>query len=881
MPLNPATKLGPYEIVAPLGAGGMGEVYRAHDTRLDRDVAVKVLPPALAQDPDALTRFEREAKAVAALSHPNILAIHDVGAHDGLVYAVTELLDGETLRERVAAGPLPLRKVIDTAVQIAHGLAAAHGKGIVHRDLKPENVFVTTDGRVKILDFGLAKPAPTIAPGGATAAATMAEGTTPGTVVGTVGYMSPEQVRGQTVDHRTDIFAFGAVLYEMVSGRRAFKRDTPADTMSAILSADPPELTSAASGVPPALDRIIRRCLEKNPGERFHSAHDLGIALETISSVSTDASSPGAMTSSSRPRARTALAALGLVMVGAAASAALLMMRAPAPAATWRLSVLPPDGMLVTGGIALTRDGRLLAFTAAGDDGVTRLYLRPLDAPDARVLRGTEGALDPFWSPDGRALGFFADGQLKRVNVAGGDPQILASVPDPRGGSWSADGTIIFAPHGDGIYRVPSSGGAPVLVTKLDAARQEFSHRWPEFLPDGRHFLFMNRRAAQTGRDDRLMLAIASLDDTRPKLLAPADSSAVYASGHVVFLRGRTLFAQPFDVDRHALTGDPAPLVEQAWRDPDTDGHIALAASAGGVLAYRSGTAYDSRLEWLDRQGRSLGALSVSGVTDARISPDGRLLAASAIEHKTNIAHLWITDVQRGTSQRFPGTLNTSTPIWSPDGRRLAFSDDRAGSFDIFIASARGGGAHSPVAQTPDWEYPESFSPDGRLLLFHRMDAVSKRDLWVQPLEPGAAARPLVKTDADEYNGDFSPDGRWFAYTSRESGRNEVYVQPYPPTGPRWQISTAGGEEPRWRGDAREIFYLAPDNHMMSVAIDGAGADLQVGKPAALFRARFARMSYGRDFDVTAAGDRVLANLMTADGAATAVHTIVNWRPPQ
>jgi len=836
--LNPATRLGPYEIVAPLGAGGMGEVYRARDTRLDRDVAIKVLPAALAQDPEALTRFEREAKAVAALSHPNILAIHDVGAHDGVVYAVTELLEGDTLRERVAGGPLPLRKVIDVAVQMAHGLAAAHGKGIVHRDLKPENVFVTTEGRVKILDFGLAKaPAPEGAgatAGGATAAATMAEGTTPGTVVGTVGYMSPEQVRGQAVDPRTDIFAFGAVLYEILSGRRAFKRDTAADTMSAILNADPPELTSSASGVPPALDRILRRCLEKHPAERFHSAHDLALALETISLGSGTASmtvAPAARRIGVHGRERLAWA-IALALVAAASGLVLLRRPEPAGPAVSKLIVsIPmttPMPSLVEKRIALSPDGRTLVYTAAPS---SRLYLRPIDRLDAIGLERTEGASNPFFSPDGRWIGFFADGKLKKVSIAGGMPFVVCDAAIGRGATWGPDGTIVFAGGlSTGLQRVSAGGGRPEPLTKPGA--EERSHRWPEFLPDGKTVLFVVQpRGVFSFFDARVV--VQSLQTGERKTVFDGGTNPMFADGAVIVNRAGSLLAIPFDVDRLEPAGPPVPVVEHVSGHSNT-GATQYAVSRNGSIVYvPRDVPLDAEVVWVARNGGVTPVKDLRRPLDAlALSPDGNRVA---LRMSTGGGDVWIYDFRRGSLARLTFTPGSDTsPVWTPDGRRILFAGIRAGPFNIFWKASDGTGDDELLVQSMDSDMPSAVSPDGRWLVFTRQAMQTGNDLWLLPLEGERKPRPLLVTPFAEARARFSPDGRWIAYQSNESGRFEVYVQPFPGPGGKWQVSTEGGETPIWSPTGRELFYR-DDQRLMAVAIDAVPSFVP-GTPRPLFQ---------------------------------------------
>ncbi len=677
MSLAPGVRLGVYEVSALIGAGGMGEVYRARDPRLGRDVAIKVLPPAFSADPERLRRFEQEAQAAAGLNHPNILAVHDIGTHDGAPYIVSELLEGETLRERLTSGPLLVRKAVEYAVQIAHGLAAAHEKGIVHRDLKPENIFVTADGRVRILDFGLAKLTQADGtPAGASALPTTPPDTLPGVVLGTVGYMAPEQVRGLQADHRSDIFAFGAVLYEMLSGSRAFLGETTMDAMTAILKEDPPDLPSAERRIPPALARLVDRCLEKSPAARFQSTRDLAFALEGSSSPSESATAIAAIPMrGSRSRVGWSIAALSSLAFLAALPFAIAHLREPAvqPGAV-RFAVAPPDDATFPGATAyfqaqtVSPDGRRLVFRAQRPGSADLLWVRSLDALEAQPLPGTEGGDHPFWSPDSRFIGFFAEGRLKKIEASGGPSQALCDAPAGEGGTWNAEGTIVFAASGSsGLSRVSAAGGEPVPLTTLDASSKETSHRWPQFLPDGRRFLFL----AQPGNSVRL----GSLDSPETRNLLSTDSKALYAApGYLLFMREQTLMAQSFDPSRAELKGDSFPVAEEV-RVGVTNGRAAFSVSESGVLTYRSGAESQvNQLTWLDRSGKVL--QTIDQPNDYRsfaLSPDDSQIIVHRHEGPGG-GGLWLIDWKRGTKSRFTSSPSHNTDAhWSPDGGRIVY----------------------------------------------------------------------------------------------------------------------------------------------------------------------------------------------------------------
>jgi len=867
------TSLGPYEILSLLGAGGMGEVYRARDPRLGREVAVKVLPSSFSADARRLHRFEQEARAAGMLNHPNVLAIYDVGTHEGSPYLVSELLEGETLRARLGAGALPLSKVFDYAVQIAMGLAAAHEKGIVHRDLKPENLFLTRDGRVKILDFGLAKlTRPEMED--RTDAPTLPRDTDPGVVMGTVGYMSPEQVRGQEADARSDIFAVGAIVYEMLTGRRAFQRDTAVGTMNAILSEDPPEAADSS----PGLTRLVRRCLEKRPEERFQSARDLGFALEALSG-SSGASVAQPAIAGRRIRERHAWVLAGGFFVTALALGIALFREPESDPRTYRFSVPPPEGATLGAtqeeGFALSPDGRHLVFAATNASGTSVLFLRPLDSLEARALLGTEGAAHPFWSPDGRFVGFIALGKLKKIDTTGGPPQTLCDAGEDRGGTWNRDGVILFAPISGGpLYRVSAAGGMATQLTTLDPSRQENAHRWPVFLPDGRRFLYVVR----SGNPDYTGIYVRSLDSDDSRRLVGAYSSVAYVPPNLLYVRGETLMAQPFDASRLELAGEPFPVVEQVGSfAAHGKGYFSL--SENGVLAYRT---YRSDYElpvWFDRESKRVGTLGPpQDYGQPTLSPDEQRLAINRIDPETGSPDLWLIDLSHGTTSRFTSDpAGDYWPVWSPDGSRIAFSSNRlvGGGTDIYQKMSSGDGVEELLLRPGATVFPTDWSTDGRFILYQAIDHRTNYDLWALPLEGERKPIALVQTAFSETFGRLSPDGRWLAYTSDESGRLEVYVRPFLRPGGAQLISTGGGMQPVWRRtDGKELFYLSPERRVMSVSVQSDPSTFRASVPRALFDEPVAGDSYAVSRD----GERFLINTVLPE-ASSPIQIVVNWTP--
>ena len=892
-PLSSGTKLGRYEIRAKVGEGGMGEVYRARDEKLNRDVAIKILPVAFSQDPERLLRFEQEAQAVGALNHPNILSVYDVNTHDGAPYVVSELLEGESLRDRMTGAALPQRKAIEYALQIANGLAAAHEKGIVHRDLKPDNLFITKDDRVKILDFGLAKLVQSADKNKAqTDVPTRKVHTDPGTVMGTVGYMSPEQVRGQQVDHRSDIFSFGAVLYEMLSGRRAFHRDSAVESLNAILKDDPPELTETSAKINPALDRIVRRCLEKKPERRFHSAHDLGFALEALTAPSD--SSLKTVTSAAVTQNQTGSGMLGLLRnawLGWVVAGAFVLLTlglawayfarpSTSDARVMRLSILPPEKATLIAGQAPTvsPDGAHLVFVVTDATGRTVLYLRALDSLAAQPLVGTEGGAWPFWSPNSRELGFFAGGKLKKIDIAGGQPVTLADAPVPRGGAWNQDGVIIFTPAPPApILRISAAGGGPTPLHSVDMEHGEFPRWFPQFLPDGRHYLFLSGGSRKTGTR---VIGIASLDSQEVKSVLTTDFTAVYAKpGYLLFRREAMLMAQRFDADRLEVSGDPFPVAEQIGFDGITYQTL-VSASDQGVLAYQSLGAGKTQLVWFDRADKKLGVVGAPGdYSDLALSPDDKRLAFFQVDPDTGNADIWLMDLASGAPSRF--TFDPAvdfTPIWSPDGERIVFASLREGAPNLFQKMADGSGQEDSLYKSPLAKLPSDWSTDGRFLLCGTVDPKTRYDLWV--LSVGDHKwEPFWQTPANESRAMFSPNGRWVVYESDESGKKEIYVQSFPASGAKWQISVSGGSQPRWRRDGKELFYLGGDRKITAVEVNTEAPTFAHGTPRALFETRISKGEdrAGDQYVVTSDGQRFLVNTVAEEGAYTPINVVLNW----
>jgi len=742
MAVTVGARLGPYEILSPLGAGGMGEVFRARDTRLNRDVAIKVLPASFATDADRLRRFEQEARATSALNHPNILTVYDIGSHEGSPYIVEELLDGEELREQLNQGAILPRKALEYARQIADGLSAAHAKGIVHRDLKPENLFVTTDGRVKILDFGLAKlterrgdtgtggrgeedPTLALSPDRPVAPSPRRPvRTDPGTVMGTVGYMAPEQVRGQEADHRADIFAFGVILYEMLSGRRTFTGDSAADVMSAILKEEPPELGEANAKISPALEKIVRRCLEKKPERRFQSAHDLGFALETLSSSGSAPGSAGILPADAggttarpdwRERIAWPVAAALLLLIGMLGFAWAYFTRKPeAEARVMKFSINPPEKASFDN-IALSPDGRWLAFTAA-TGGKLQLWVRSLDATEARALPGTEGARLPFWSPDNRWIAFFSANKLKKIEVSGGPTQSLCDAATPTSGTWNRDGVIIFSRlGGGGLNRVSATGGEVTVLTTPDRARQEIVHSHPYFLPDGQHFLY----AIQSGQKETRGIYLGSLDGKPRQRLLSDYSSAVYAPpGFLLFRREESLLAQPFDADKRRLSGEPFPVAERVGNDAAYTTRLNVSVSDNGVLALDSHVNRQGKqLLWLDRGGKQTGSLGEwMAFSRPWLAPDEKRFVAERAD-ANGLLDLWLVDVPGNNATRFtfdPG--NEIFPVWSSDGKRIVWLSTREDRLRIYQKAASGAGQEEPLFNLSG-AIPVDWSRDGRFLI--------------------------------------------------------------------------------------------------------------------------------------------------------------------
>ncbi len=880
--------LGAYNVQAMIGAGGMGEVYRARDPRLGRDVAIKVLPPHLATSPEALARFEREARAVAALTHPNILSIHEFGTDQGVAYAVMELLDGETLRERIARGRLPWRKAAGFAIQVADGLAAAHDKGIVHRDLKPENIFLTASGQAKILDFGLARVSP---PASAVETTMVGAVTQPGTFMGTVGYMPPEQVRGEETGPPGDLFAFGCVLYEMLAGRAPFARSTPAECLAAVLRDDPAPLAGEGGDVPPPLEALVFRCLEKRAADRFRSASDLGFSLRAMSGASLTLA-PGtvaAPTTAGRLR-RWHLGAVGVVglALGAGVTWALWRPAVPSPALLplVRLSLpLPSDAPLApndspTAGssVALSQNGRWMAYVALRN-GRRQLVIRALDRAQETVLPGTEGAMTPILSPDDQWVAFFTETELKKVPLSGGTPTTLCATPPvTRGAVWADNGTIYFSPSfTDGLQGVPASGGLPKAVTAVDRAAGESNHLLPEALPGGGALLFTAWKGGDFGAASIWAVALATGE--RKLLLESASAPRFVPPDFLVFARGGGLFAARFDAEQLAVAGEPVPVVDGVWTDRAT-GSAHYAVAGNGTLVYTPGgdTVERRRLVWVDRQGRAQAVpAEPSFYGDPKLSPDGRRVAVEAVND------IWVYDFNDATLSRITFGGVNQHPVWAPDARHLAFSSSQGTAFTtLFWADVDAGGSPEPLSHESAIQFPTSWTPDGSTLAYseHPGEPSGSFDIFVLRPRSGEPKQALIRTQFKEDQGTFSPDGRFLAYVSDETGQLQVYLRPFPGPGPRARVSPEGGTEPVWSRDGRELFYRR-DRQYFSVTTTRAGDQLRVGRPQRLFEGDFVVASLIPGFpsyDVAPDGQRFIMVARAGDTPRpTRLDVVLGW----
>jgi len=880
MALSPGTRLGPYEIVSALGAGGMGEVYKARDGRLDRTVAIKVLPSALAADAEFRDRFDREARAVSQLDHPHICALYDIGQDQSTAFLVMQYLEGETLESRLKTGALPLDQALKTAVEIASALDSAHRSGIIHRDLKPGNVMLTKGG-AKLLDFGLAKAVPGVSSSSismmqTTPAAGM---TAQGTILGTFQYMSPEQIEGEEVDARSDIFAFGAVLYEMLTGRKAFAGKTQASLLGAILKDEPSPVSQVQAMTPPALDYLVRTCLAKDRDARFQTAHDVWLQLRWIAEGGSTVGVPAPVVARRRSRERLAwalAAALGVIAVGASVLAVVHLRERPAPVDPVQFTIAADENSTFTtpADFAVSPDGRQVVFVARGEGGQARpmLWVRSLALGTARALPGTEGGSFAFWSPDGRFVGFFAAASLKKLDLSGGQPITLCAAAGlPGGGTWNRDNVIVFSSTGQpGLRKIDAAGGAPVPLT----TPKEGGHYWPSFLPDQRHILYMTYNGEP--RESR----IVSLDGQDAGNLGAAESAAVYGSGHLLFMRGTALMAQRFDADRREKVGDPFQVAEQV--NIGGGGKPALSVSTTGVLAYWRGAGLSlSRLTWVDRAGKTERVVGDAGAyTNLSLSPDERRVAVALMTGSPLNRDIWVLDLARDdTASRLtfnPG--QEGDPIWSPDGSQIVFNSSRTGLWNSgFQRQADGSGDDIPLVtmerlfDSPDWSH------DGRFVVFAgAMKDEPGRDLWVLPLSGDRKPTRFLQTAFLEDSPAFSPDDRWVAYNSDASGRFEVYIRAFPGSGGQFQVSRNGGWAPRWRRDGKEIFFLGLDGAMMAADVT-LGKEVQASVPRALFPTPMARGNDRHTYAVTGDGKKFLLRIPDQRQVSTPITMVLNW----
>jgi eukaryotic-like serine/threonine-protein kinase len=852
----------------------MGEVYRARDTRLERDIAIKVLPANLSSDPNLRQRLDREAKAISKLAHPHICTLHDIGHQDGVDFLVMELLEGETLERRLVKGPLPPEQTIRFAAQIADALAQAQKLGIVHRDLKPSNIMLTKTG-AKLMDFGLAKESSRAPLGASLTEMTLGQEklTVEGMIVGTFQYMAPEQLEGKEADGRTDIFALGAVIHEMATGKPAFTGKSLASLIAAILSSEPQPMAALQPMTSLALERVVKKCLAKDPEGRWQSASDLASELNWIAEEGSRAGVAGRVPAGRRrwERASWLLAAMFFLLMIAAASA-WWAVASKRPSTMYFHSPVP----FAANDIALSPDGRTLAMVAYSAANNYVLWTYEVGSRRTNSLNGTQGASYPFWSPDGRFIGFFADGKLKKVDVSAGQVQVLCDAPNGRGGTWNRDGVIVFTPDAlGGLFRVSSWGGSPVEMTKPDPSHFESSHRWPVFLPDGKHLLFLV--ANFTGKFGNNAIFVGSLDSTEKRSLVNTSANAAYAEpGYLLYMRDKTLVAQAFDLRHHVLSGEPHTLSDEVLFFPQVYRAV-FSVSGGEILVTQTGKgAYMSQLTWFDRSGKPAGTAGTPRwYNNVQLSPDGRKVAADQTDPDGRNIDIWVHEPARGGTTRltFDPALDQG-PVWSPDGKQVLFSSNRTLNFRLYVKNADGSGSDQEVADLgATLLNPWDWSHDGKYLLIRK-----ESELWYFSFAEHLA-KPLVQGKGTVRNAQFSPDGRWMAYASNETGSMEIYVAPFPNATSKWQVSSAGGEEPRWRKDGKELFYLSSEGKMMAVAVT-AGATFQAGSPTTLFQTHRRQPLSSQDmfsYDVSGDGQKFLIDTKVDEANAAPLSVLLNW----
>ncbi len=893
MTLSAGSRLGPYEIVGPLGAGGMGEVYRAKDTRLGRDVAIKVLPAHLSSQPELKQRLEREARAVSSLNHPHICTLFDIGHHEGTDFLVMEHLEGETLANRLQRGPLPFPELMRAATQIADALDRAHRSGIIHRDLKPGNIMLTKDG-TKLLDFGLAKEMGIgSAPSNLTASPTlMSPLTADGAILGTFQYMAPEQLDGKEADARSDVFALGAVIYEMATGTRAFEGKTQASLIASILKEEPRPIRATVPAAPVPLDRLVKQCLQKDPEERIQSAHDVRLQLEAIAegaasvTESTPVATAHAVPRRSRERLAWIIAAVAAITAAAAAAAAVSagFFRAepplPPPVVS---SISPPANAPLSSSImsmALSPDGRQIAFIARGAGG-NGIWVRSLDSTQARLLAGTEDSECPFWSPDGHRIGFYSSGKLRKVDLAGGQSDAIASMATCLGASWSADDSIVYVPDRYlPIMKVRSSGGDPVPLIAQGGVKGKRIFSQPSLLPDGRHLLYTVNEIWEGGENSGVFVATTEGKDER-RIIPILTNARYVAPGYLVYAKDGQLRAQSFDLKRLEVSGEPITLADGV-QYLGFYASNAFTLSQTGTLAYVAGAGSVTRdLTWVDRHGAILGKSGKPGnYFSPCLSHDGKGIAVDQSDLASDSGDIWVQDRERGVGTRLTfEPRNESAPIWSPDDRRILFFGNYPDRNDLFTVAADGTGSPEMLVSNGADNLPSDWSRDGKYILFQssKNSGFTNSDLWIYSVEE-KKAEPWLATPYTEKQAHFSPDHRWIAYTSNESGKQEVYVRGFMPPGGKWQVSSDGGSSPVWRSDGKELFFLSPDSKLMSVVIrPGAAFDIDAATVVFKIPGEMLDVSVVNQYDVAPDGRSFLMNLDTPTEGQRMITLVTNW----